>query len=180
VFPGTKEKTKSSELSRELHLMQSVLDHTDNVIMLADTTPDNTIFYMNKAGEQILTALRTRMNKTFRPGVDVANAKNNSIHQFHRDPNVIRRLLADLASGKITKHEAHIPLGDITLATRVYPIWEPDEPGQIRCFMACFKDITAELQTEAVKKENDTRREMLEAKIGELSRDMHDMGKVIE
>ncbi len=175
-----KEKESSPELSSEIHLLRSMLDHADNVIMLADTTQDNKIFYMNKTARDFFARFRTQLNEKLRHGADVTNADHHSIHQFHLDPARIRRILADVASGRIDTHDALIPIGDITFKTKLFPIWDKDDPRKLRCFMACFQDVTVEKHAEKLQMAGDKRREMLEARIGELSRDLHDIGAAIE
>lgn len=157
-----------------------MLDLDDNVIMLADTTPENTIFYMNETARQTFRRFAGEMNSKLGTGADVNNAYLHSIHQFHRNPDRTRRILADLASGKMKVHAAPIPVGDITFSTRIFPIWDSENPGRVKCFMASFKDITTELRTEAMMKTQGARREMLEAQIAELSRDMSAIGTAIE
>jgi len=93
MFGFTKKQNGSSAQDQELHQLQQMLDHVDNLIMLADTTPDNSIIYMNKTARDVLAQHRSAMNQKFRPGVDVAQAHQHSIHQFHRDPDRIRGAL---------------------------------------------------------------------------------------
>lgn len=164
----------------EVSTLRAMLDNADNVIMLADTTPENTIFYMNETARLTFRQLAEEMNSKFRPGVDVVNAEFHSIHQFHRDPDRIRRILADLASGKVKVHDALIPVGDITFKTKIFPIRDSQNPGLLKCFMASFQDVSVELRAEKLQKEQDARREILEERIGELSRDMHAIGTAIE
>lgn len=161
-------------------MLKAMLDHSDNIIMLADTTPDNIIFYMNQTAREFFARLRDEMNRTFPTGADVANAHMQSIHQFHRDPHRIRRVLADIASGRIASHEALIPIGQTTLKTRTFPIWDDQDSRRLRCFMASFQDITAEIRADALQTANDQRRQLLESRVGELSRDLNDIGTATE
>src|SRR6202034_4345612 len=106
--PAIGSKPGESGCRHDLRTLEEMLDRSDNIIMLADTSPDNVIFYMNKTARDFFRRLREEMNSTIGRGADVANAHRNSIHQFHRDPDRIRRVLADLASRKIATHEAPI------------------------------------------------------------------------
>lgn len=180
MFSRSKSRLESEEGAQELHTLRAMLDNADNILMLADTTSDNTIFYMNKTARETFMRLRGALNQKFRPGVDVTKADQRSIHQFHKDPDRIRRILADLASGRVPVHEALIPVGDITFKTKVFPIWDEREPGKLKCFMASFQDISAEVRAEDLQKVGNTRRDLLESRIGELSRDMHGIGTAIE
>jgi methyl-accepting chemotaxis protein len=175
-------KAKAAEISPadDVSTLRAMLDHADNVIMLADTTPDNKIFYMNETARQTFKRLAGEMNSGFRRGVDVNNAEFHSIHQFHKDPDRIRRILADLASGRTKVHDAPIPVGDITFKTKIFPIWDSQNPGRLKCFMASFQDVSVELHAERLQKASDARREMLEDRIAELSRDMNAIGTAIE
>jgi hypothetical protein len=180
MFSFGKPKAAEPEVSQELHTLRAMLDRSDNVIMLADTTQDNTIFYMNKTARDFFARFRTQLNEKLRHGADVTNADRQSIHQFHPDPARIRRILADLASGKAASHEAMIPVGDIKFKTKVFPIWDSQDSRKLHCFMASFQDVSAELRADELQHTGDKRREMLEASIGELSRDLHDIGAAIE
>ncbi|WP_170252266.1 PAS domain-containing protein [Vogesella urethralis] len=124
MFGFTKRQNGSSAQDQQLHQLQQMLDHVDNLIMLADSTPDNTIIYMNKTARDVLAQYRSAMNQKFRPGVDVAQAHQHSIHQFHRDPDRIRGILQDLASSRLDVHKATIPVGNVIFETKVFPIWK--------------------------------------------------------
>lgn len=82
---GLFRKAKASDEktdSIQLHYLMQMLDHSDNMVMLADTTPDNTIFYMNRTARQVLSQHRSMMNEKFRPGVDVENALSTPSTSF--------------------------------------------------------------------------------------------------
>jgi methyl-accepting chemotaxis protein len=164
----------------DLPMLEAMLDRSDNIIMLADTSPDNIIFYMNRTAHEFFKRLRDEMNSTIGRGADVANAHLNSIHQFHRDPDRIRRVLADLASRKITSHEAPIQVGSISLRTKTFALWDDKNPGQPKCFMASFRDVSAEERADTLQKANEDRRLLLESRVSELSRDLNDIGTATE
>ena len=63
--------------------------------MLADTTQDNTIVYMNDTARDFFARFRNQLNENSVTAPDVTNADHHSIHQFHPDPARIRRILAD-------------------------------------------------------------------------------------
>lgn len=176
----SKTKQLQADDGKELHTLRSMLDNADNILMLADTTPDNVIFYMNKTARETFGRLRGELNQKFRAGIDVNNAHNHSIHQFHKDPDRIRRILADLASERVAVHEAMIPVGEVMFKTKVFPLWSSTPPRKLECFMASFQDVSAEYRAEKLQQANDKRRELLESRVMELSHDVHGMGTAIE
>ncbi len=121
-------------------MLEAMLDRSDNIVMLADTSDDNIIFYINKTGRDFFTRMRDQLNATMSHGADVADAHLHSIHQFHRDPERIRRILADLASRRIASHEAPIRIGQTTLKTKTFALWSDEDSVQPRCFMASFQE----------------------------------------
>ncbi|PXX48739.1 methyl-accepting chemotaxis protein (MCP) signaling protein [Aquitalea magnusonii] len=173
-------KQDQQESKQQLHQFTAMLDYVDNLIMLADTTPENTIFYMNRTARDVLASHRNMMNQKFRSGVDVNNAFQHSIHQFHRDPERIRHILQDIAARRITHHEALIPVGSVTFKTKVFPIWDNQDSNKLLCFMASFQDISAEIEAQNLREANDQRRLFLEERIGELSGNVQAMTATIE
>ncbi|MDA8263146.1 MAG: methyl-accepting chemotaxis protein [Actinomycetota bacterium] len=124
-------------------VLQQALDNVDNVVMLADTTPENRIFYMNEAARRMLEQHHDEFNSRLRGG-DVGRALGNSIHQFHSDSQRVRRILQGFSSGGRSVHEADIPIGHVTLRTKTYPIWSDGPGSQVACYMACWEDVTAD------------------------------------
>jgi methyl-accepting chemotaxis protein len=175
-----KKTAQSEDLEQTIHQFQCVLDNSDNLIMLCDTGPDNVIFYMNKTARDVLNQHHASLNQRFRAGVDVNQAMNHTIHQFHRDPSHNRRILADLAARKMPFHSALIPVGDVIFETKVFPIWSRQDGSKLLCFMASFKDVSAEERARQLQEENDKRRQFLEARINELSENMQAMSATIQ
>jgi methyl-accepting chemotaxis protein len=174
-------RSRRSDPKREydLPMLEAMLDRSDNIVMLADTSDDNIIFYINKTGRDFFTRMRDQLNATMSRGADVANAHLHSIHQFHRDPERIRRILAELASRRIASHEAPIRIGPTTLKTKTFALWSDEDSVQPRCFMASFQDVTAEVRANALEG-HEQRRLMLEGRVNELSRDLNDMSTATE
>ena len=180
MFGFGKQQQKNEQDSEELERLKTMLDLVDTIVMLADTTQDNVIFYMNRCARDTFARHREKMNQKFRPGVDVMQAQQHSIHQFHPDPQRIRQILADLASRRISEHSAMIPVGDITFKTKVFPIWSKRNPGQVSCFMANFQDVTLDEHTARLEKEKEQRRLFLEERVRELSENMNNMSVSID
>jgi methyl-accepting chemotaxis protein len=164
----------------DLPMLEAMLDRSDNIIMLADTSPDNVIFYTNRTAREFFKRLREEMNSTLGHGADVTHAHMKSIHEFHRDPDRIRRVLADLASRKIISHEAPINIGQISLKTKTFALWDSQDSIRPKCFMASFQDVSAEVRANALQTANDQRRQLLESRVSELSRDLNDIGTATE
>jgi methyl-accepting chemotaxis protein len=180
MFGFIKRQQASTAQDEELNQLRQMLDCVDNLIMLADTTPENTIIYMNKTARDTLAQHRSAMNQKFRPGVDVDKAHQHSIHQFHVSPDRIRAILQDLASGKLDVHKAMIPVGNITFETKVFPIWRQGNSRELLCFMASFRDVSANVMAEKLATETASRRQFLEERVGEISLNMQAMSATIE
>ncbi len=180
MFGLFKQKEASSTKDEEIHQLRQMLDCVDNLIMLADTTPDNKIFYMNKTARELLSQHRAAMNQKFRPGVDVEKAFEHTIHQFHSSPERIRGILQDLASGRLAVHTAMIPVGNITFETKIFPIWRQGNNRELLCFMASFRDVSACVIAEKLAAETANRRQFLEERVGEISQNMQAMSATIE
>ncbi|WP_147694575.1 methyl-accepting chemotaxis protein [Vogesella mureinivorans] len=180
MFGFIKRQQASTAQDEEINQLRQMLDCVDNLIMLADTTPENTIIYMNKTARDTLAQHRSAMNQKFRPGVDVDKAYQHSIHQFHVSPDRIRAILQDLASGKLDVHKAMIPVGNITFETKVFPIWRQGNSRELLCFMASFRDVSANVMAEKLATETASRRQFLEERVGEISLNMQAMSATIE
>jgi methyl-accepting chemotaxis protein len=173
--------TKSVAKDEELTRLRAMMDNVADVVMLADTTPENTIFYMNKAAGTVFAKYHAELNATLPPGGDVANAFHHSIHQFHKNPQVIRDILKDLAAKRKESHVAIIPMGEISFSTTVFPIWDPINPSEVSCFMATFHDITAEIKAKRLEEEQrNDRRNFLEGQVDSVNNSMQEMSKTIE
>ncbi len=177
---GKKANNPAQGAGEELHRLRQVLDNVDAMVMLADTTPDNVIFYMNKTARDGLHAHRAEMNARFTSGADVDQAFQHTIHQFHRDPGRIRKILADLASRKIPVHTAMIPVGSVMLETRVYPIWSQTDRNEVLCFMASFRDVSARVERERLASAELERHAWLQQSIDTLSQSIQGMSVTIE
>ncbi len=132
--------------------LESVLNLVDNIVMLCDTTPENKIFYMNNSAIATLNKYHSQLQKTL-PGADLNTAMGNSIHQFHKDPNRIRRILNQMSSGENANHVVDKIMGEeICFQTRTFPIWHPDKKGELLCYMACWSDVSSERALERAQK----------------------------
>lgn len=178
MFFADKKRQALLEKDKTISMLYQLLDQSDNLIMLAEDTDDNAIFYMNRTAKALLHQHRLALNQSFAAGVDVDNAFQHSIHQFHKDPNRIRQLLARIKRREISHHEALIPVGEITFKTKVFPIWNPDN-GELLCFMASFQDVSAEEKARKLQASNDIYK-TFESQIQSLSENINGLAATIE
>ena len=173
---GGPTKQELQEKEKEIKKLMQMLDNVDNVVMLCDTTHDNKIFYMNRTAKELMQRHRSGLNSGLR-GADVANAFGNSIHQFHKDPNRIRSIFAD-PRGKMP-HTADIPIGSVTLQTKAYPVWDPNDSSKVLCFMACWSDVTTERQFMEQQQKELKRKNYLEERVQQIATAMEEMSMTV-
>ncbi|GFO60412.1 chemotaxis protein [Geomonas silvestris] len=164
------------EKKAEIAKLLQMFDNVDNIVMLCDTTPENKIFYMNSRSKELFSQHRGELNAGLR-GADVAQAAGNSIHQFHKDPARIRKIFA--APRNDMPHRAEIPIGERTLRTTAYPIWDQLNPNKVICYMACWSDITAEKRIEAMTDQQKQRKEYLEIQVAQIATAMEEMSATV-
>lgn len=172
---------QAAELREQIHQLRTIIDNIGDVVILADTSPDNLMFYVNKTGEQFFGKFRKELNGGLPTGSDVANVIGYSIHQFHVNPDRIRRVLADLAAGNAPSVTAMIPVGPFTFSTTIYPIWDRVDPSKVNCFMATYHDVTANLKAKQLEEEQEAlQRQFIETHVGAVSESMREMALAIE
>ncbi|HEX9078531.1 MAG TPA: methyl-accepting chemotaxis protein [Desulfuromonadaceae bacterium] len=175
-FFGGSQKRELEEKAAEIAKLEQMLDNVDNIVMLCDTTPDNRIFYQNRRAKELLGRHRAELNAGLRGG-DVANAFGNSIHQFHKDPDRVRRMFGSPRSE--LPHTAEIPIGGITLRTTAYPIWDSTDPSRVLCFMACWSDISAEKAVKEHQSQEIERKNYLETRVEQIATAMEEMSMTV-
>ncbi len=173
---GAKNRKELEGKSSEIAKLTQMLDNVDNIVMLCDTTQDNKIFYMNRRAKELMNSHRGELNAGLR-GADVANAFNNSIHQYHKDPSRIRRIFSSPRTDM--PHSAEIPIGSVTLRTTAYPIWDSAAPDRVICFMACWSDITAEKEVKQHQLNEIERKNYLETRIDQIATAMEEMSMTV-
>lgn len=179
MFGLTRAIGRNTHADAELEKLQLVLDAIDNIVMLADTTHDNNIVYMNKKAKDTFSELKDSLNENLR-GADVTNSMGNPIHQFHRDPDLVRQRLASLADGTHPMHSADIPIGDVHFRTKTYPIRDPRDPGKLLCYMACWSNVTAEKKLEENERLSQSSRVNLERRVNDLTGSIQQMTAAIQ
>ena len=125
-----------------LHYVRELLDPLDTLEMLseADENMENVIFYMNSAALKVMDRVHGELNPQLR-GADVRRAYGYSIHQFHKDPERIRTILRDLATGKEKESRTEMTIGTVTFALNFTAVH--DENGIVLAFHASWREITA-------------------------------------
>lgn len=171
-FLGFESKEESLRKKQEISKLQQMIDAIPSIIMLCDATHDNKIFYMNPTARETINKYRSQLNDGLGGRADVATAMDNSIHQFHANPDRIRRILANTSS---LPHEADIPLGGVTLKTRAYPIWDSKESGKVLCYMACWNDVSAEKAVETQRVKEAAEKTRLEGRVEQIATAMEEM-----
>ncbi|OGU00380.1 MAG: chemotaxis protein [Geobacteraceae bacterium GWC2_48_7] len=175
-FFGGQSKKELEEKSAEIAKLTQMLDNVDNIVMLCDPTSDNKIFYMNRPAKELINRHRSQLNSGLR-GADVSNAFGNSIHQYHKDPARIRRIFSSPRSD--LPHTAEIPIGDVTLRTTAYPIWDSTAPDKVLCFMACWSDVTAEKEVKQHQMDEIERKNYLEIRVEQVATAMEEMSMTV-
>jgi DNA-binding ferritin-like protein len=87
-------------------------------VMIADIT--DKITYMNESSLKTLTELAPEIRKAF-SHFDINKTIGFSIHQFHKNPDRIRNVLANLREGQM--HRGEINIGEIIFTLNVGPIF---------------------------------------------------------
>ncbi|MHB8249453.1 MAG: methyl-accepting chemotaxis protein [Acidithiobacillus sp.] len=125
-----------------LHYIQELLDPLDTLEMLAeaDEQMENVIFYMNPAARKIMDRAHAGLNAELR-GADVRTAYGHSIHQFHKDPERIRKILRALAAGVEKESHTEMTIGPVTFALNFTAVH--DESGAVLAFHASWREISA-------------------------------------
>lgn len=125
-----------------LHYTQELLAPLDTLEMLAeaDERMENVIFYMNPAAQRTMENAHTGLNAELR-GADVRTAYGHSIHQFHKDPERIRNILRNLASGAENESRTEMTIGPVIFALNFTAI--RDMSGKVIAFHASWREITA-------------------------------------
>ena len=67
---GKNTKAEMLEKDAEINKMKQIVDNLSDLVMLADTSPDNKIFYMNKKALETMSVHRNELNKGLH-GADV-------------------------------------------------------------------------------------------------------------
>jgi hypothetical protein len=136
-----KAREGASEKQRLLMYAKALLEPLSSLEMLcdADEKMENAIFYMNHASLEAMGLNHKRLNASLR-GADVRNAQGRSIHQFHKDPERIRKIFRALQADPSKHHSTELTLGGITFALDFTPVLS--EEGKVTAFHASWRDVS--------------------------------------
>jgi methyl-accepting chemotaxis protein len=172
---GHKSRTELDEKKREIYKLMQMIDNVDQLVMLADTSHENRIIYMNRFARETMQRLRSNLNAGLR-GADVANALGNPIHQFHRDPDRVRNILAGLGRAP---HRTQFAIGDVTFRLNFYPVWASERQDSLLCYMACWSDVTATIEIEKRNEADLERKRYLETRVEQIATAMEEMSTTV-
>ena len=150
----------------DLFKLRNVLDRLSGIVMLCDTTADNKIFYINEGGKNVFNSQIKSLNSrygSFRSDMLIGT----SIHKFHRDPEKIRKILS---KAEDLPHSADIHIAETVFRTTVHPIFS--ETDELLCYMASWRDVTAQLLIERKERTERLQREFLQGKIHHIEEDL--------
>lgn len=172
---GTKCRGELAQRDNQINQLKQILNRLDELVMLADTTNENSIFFMNKKSLDTMSKYRSQLNRDL-SGVDVANAFGRSIHQFHKNPDRQRRILSQLAQNP---HSAEFAIGGVFFKLRFYPVWDAVETNKVACYMACWTDISAEKEVEEKNAAEIERKRYLEERVLQIATAMEEMSATV-
>lgn len=135
---------------------KALLEPLSSLEMLceADEQMENDIFYMNCTALDSMNFHHGRLNPLLR-GADVRSAMGHSIHQFHKDPERIRKIFRSLAAGTESEHDTELTLGDVTFALNITPV--RNEEGNVLAYHASWRDISdAKLAEQVISRMSET------------------------
>ena len=124
-----------------LDYAKALLEPLSSMEMLceADEAMENTIFFMNRVALDTMNFHHQRLNPMLR-GADVRTAMGHSIHQFHKDPERIRKIFRGLADGTEKERNTELTLGGVTFSLNFTPV--RDEQGKVLAFHASWRDVS--------------------------------------
>ncbi|MEL5847792.1 MAG: methyl-accepting chemotaxis protein [Candidatus Igneacidithiobacillus chanchocoensis] len=106
----------------------------------ADEAMENKIFYMNGTARRVMDGYAAQLQVQLR-GADVRTAFGNSIHQFHKDPERVRRVFHELANGTLQEYHSTLDFDKNSFLLRFSAI--RDVTGEILAFHASWIDNSA-------------------------------------
>ena len=123
--------------------MREVLEPLSSMEMLAeaDENMENIVFYMNAKAKSVFAMHRTALNALLPPGSDVTQAEGRSIHQFHKDPERIRRLFRRMIDDPAMVHASTMKLGDVVFQLSFSSVTDVD--GRVMAFHASWREVSA-------------------------------------
>ena len=135
--------TESKKLAEQKEMIDCCLESLKNNVMIANA--DDELTWMNKMSLQSLKELESDI-RTEHPSFSVEKALGASIHNMHKNPDRVRRILGSMKEGET--HEGLIHIGGRTLELNVGPLFSN---GKRVGSFAEWQDKTHALQMEEDK-----------------------------
>jgi len=92
----------SQSVMSDLDVMKDILEHAPINIMMADA--DENVVFVNRQAREILQQVENEL-ATYIPGFKVSEVIGGSIHRYHKDPSIIKHVLAQLKPGESREGE---------------------------------------------------------------------------
>lgn len=110
--------TKQIEDEHQATVTSSCLAGLGSNVMITDG--DDNLVYMNDASLNALRGLKSEIRKTYE-NFDPDALIGNSIHQFHKNPDAVRRKIQSLTEGQ--QHRTTIRIGELVFSLNVGAIY---------------------------------------------------------
>ncbi len=136
---SSKEETVQS--LQKADTLSSTMEGLGTNILIADM--DDNLTYANKQSFKNLLELTPEIRKTF-ANFDVTKLMGSSIHQFHKDPDRIRKILGALQPGH--QHKAYIDIGTLKLSLNAGGVFATDGT-RISTYVE-WQDVTQQFKDE--------------------------------
>ncbi len=120
--------------------LHAMLDSLQANVLVADT--NFTLIYANPKAIETLGTIANEIKKEFRVNLD--QIVGNSIHQFHKDPERIERILKN---PRALPHVAEFTFAEVTLKAEVNGIFLPN--GDVGGYIVNWEDVTGKKKTES-------------------------------
>ena len=136
-----RQREADAERQRLVEYARALLEPLASIEMLceADEEMENRIFFLNRTALETMSLSHKRLNQQL-SGADVRRALGYSIHQFHRDPERIRKILRSLAADPSRVHSTELTLGGVTFTLSFTPLC--DRTGKVVAFHASWRNIS--------------------------------------
>ncbi len=135
-YNGGQNATGSASLMGDLEVMKDILEHAPINIMMADA--DENVVFVNRQAREILQEVEDEL-AVYIPGFKVSEVIGGSIHRYHKNPALIKKLLAQLKPGE--SHKGEIKPGHFIFEHETRPLF--DQQGKRTGFVVQWTDVTA-------------------------------------
>jgi len=129
---------KTMNLLEDAFYFTALLDSVQINIFLADQNLN--LVYINPKAEKTLKSIENEIFEVF--GVRIENFIGESIHQFHRDPNRVEKILRNPMA---LPHEAFFDFGEVHLQTSINGISGPE--GEINGYVVNWEDVSEKVRS---------------------------------